>query len=107
MSERKYSIAVGNSCEAKFWSNEEVTFDELCQRLSKTKYTSETIEQYKHFNKEERNKAKDNGGFVGGKLKGTKRGVSEVLFRSMLTLDLDKAKVGFIDKFTAESNSFK
>lgn len=103
MNERKYSIAVGNSCEAKFWSNEEVTFDELCQRLSKTKYTSETIEQYKHFNKEERNKAKDNGGFVGGKLKGTKRGVSEVLFRSMLTLDLDKAKVGFIDKFTAES----
>lgn len=103
MSERKYSIAVGNSCEAKFWSNEEITFDELCQRLSNTKYTSETIEQYKHFNKEERNKAKDNGGFVGGKLKGTKRGVSEVLFRSMLTLDLDKAKVGFIDKFTAES----
>lgn len=103
MSERKYSIAVGNSCEAKFWSNEEVTFDELCQRLSKTKYTSETIEQYKHFNKEERNKAKDNGGFVGGKLKGTKRGVSEVLFRSMLTLDLDKVKIGFIDKFTAES----
>ena len=103
MGERKYSIAVGNSCEAKFWSNEEVTFDELCQRLSKTKYTSETVEQYKHFNKEERNKAKDNGGFVGGKLKGTKRGVSEVLFRSMLTLDLDKAKVGFIDKFTAES----
>ena len=103
MSERKYSIAVGNSCETKFWSNEEVTFDELCQRLFNTKYTSETIEQYKHFNKEERNKAKDNGGFVGGKLKGTKRGVSEVLFRSMLTLDLDKAKVGFIDKFTAES----
>lgn len=103
MGERKYSIAVGNSCEAKFWSNEEVTFDELCQRLSKTKYTSETIEQYKRFNKEERNKAKDNGGFVGGKLKGTKRGVSEVLFRSMLTLDLDKAKVGFINKFTAES----
>ena len=103
MGERKYSIAVGNSCEAKFWANEEVIFDELCQRLSKTKYTSETIEQYKHFNKEERNKAKDNGGFVGGKLKGTKRGVSEVLFRSMLTLDLDKAKLGFIDKFTAES----
>lgn len=103
MSERKYSIAVGNSCEAKFWANEEVTFDELCQRLFNTKYTSETIEQYKHFNKEERNKAKDNGGFVGGKLKGTKRGVSEVLFRSMLTLDLDKAKVGFIDKFIAES----
>lgn len=103
MVERKYSIAVGNSCEAKFWSNEEVTFDELCQRLSNTKYTSETVEQYKHFNKEERNKAKDNGGFVGGKLKGTKRGVSEVLFRSMLTLDLDKAKLGFIDKFTAES----
>ena len=103
MVERKYSIAVGNSCEAKFWANEEVTFDELCQRLSKTKYTSETIEQYKHFNKEERNKAKDNGGFVGGKLKGTKRGVSEVLFRSMLTLDLDKAKVEFIDKFAAES----
>lgn len=103
MGERKYSIAVGNSCEAKFWANEEVTFDELCQRLSNTKYTSETIEQYKHFNKEERNKTKDNGGFVGGKLKGTKRGVSEVLFRSMLTLDLDKAKVGFIDKFAAES----
>lgn len=102
MSERKYGIAVGNSCEARFWSNEEVTFDELCSRLSKTKYTSETAEQYKRFGRRERNKAKDAGGFVGGRLKGHKRGVKEVLSRSMLTLDLDKAKPDFIENFDAK-----
>ena len=89
--ERKYNIAVGNSCEAKYWSNEAIAFDELCEKLRNTKRTSETVEEYKRFNKDERNRAKDNGGFVGGLLKGHKRGNGEVVSRSILTLDLDEA----------------
>jgi len=60
MSERKYSIAVGNSCEAKFWSNEEVTFDELCQKKVRTQlildngeFDEEEIEEFSAF--EDRN----------------------------------------------------
>ena len=104
--DRRYNIAVGNSCEAKYWSNEAVSFEELCERLKNTKRTSETVEEYRKFNKDERNRAKDNGGFVGGLLKGHKRGNGEVVSRSMLTLDLDEAKVGFIEKYAAETQYF-
>lgn len=100
---RKLNIAVGSSAESKFWTNNEVTFDGLCDRLSKTKYTNETVEQYKKFNKEEKNRAKDDGGFVGGLLKGNRRKNSEMVSRSMLTLDIDHAKKDFVDRYARES----
>ena len=52
--DRRYNIAVGNSCEAKYWANEAVSFEELCERLKNTKRTSETVEEYRKFNKDER-----------------------------------------------------
>ena len=43
---RKLSIAYGSSCHAKRWVNQQVTFDELCERLSQTVRTPETVEEY-------------------------------------------------------------
>ena len=34
---RDLSIAYGNGRTAKFWSNKTIRFDELCDRLQKTK----------------------------------------------------------------------
>ena len=68
-------------------------------KLSTTITTTETVDEYKSFDKKRKSDCKDYGGFVGGKLKGTHRKASEVEFRSLITLDMDKAKVGFYEKF--------
>jgi len=96
---RKLSIALGNSSKAKIWSNSITTFDELCERLKTTLRTLETVEEYPKLKKEERDKAKDKGGFVGGLLRDNRRTRETVVSRSMLTLDADRAEVGFIDEF--------
>ena len=61
---RDLPIAYGNSCMAKFWSNKMTTFDDLCERLSHTVRTTETVEEYPKMRKEDRDRAKDKGGFV-------------------------------------------
>ena len=96
---RKLSIAYGSSCHAKRWVNQQVTFDELCERLSHTARTPETVEEYPKLPKAERDRAKDKGGFVGGKLKGGRRKRDTVEDRSMLTQDADHAGIGFIDSY--------
>ena len=96
---RKLNIAYGNSCFAKTWSNKQITFDELRERLKTTIRTSETVAEYPKLSKEERNKIKDKGGFVGGLLKDNRRKAANVVSRSMLSLDVDSAKVGFIEDF--------
>ena len=101
---RKLSIAYGNSCTAKVWSNKTITFDELCARLENTIRTTETVEEYPKLKKNERDQAKDKGGFVGGLLRNNRRKSENVVSRSMLTLDSDKTDVGFIEKFIANCN---
>ena len=45
--------------------------------------------------KAEKDQIKDKGGFLAGQLKGTKRKKTEVISRSMITLDCDKVKNRF------------
>ena len=102
---RDLNIAYGNSCTAKKWSNKTISFDGLCERLEKTIRTTETVEEYQKMKRADREAAKDKGGFVGGKLRDNRRKIETVACRSMLTLDVDHAEVGFIEKFT-ESCSY-
>lgn len=94
---RTYTICIGNCRESKFWPASEVTFDELYERLKHPLRTSETTAQYKKMSKADRDNAKDKGGFMAGKLKGTRRKREEVLSRSMITLDGDRLRPDFID----------
>lgn len=96
---RDLPIAYGNSCMAKFWSNKMTTFDDLCERLSHTVRTTETVEEYPKMRKEDRDRAKDKGGFVGEHLRENRRKRDTVDLRSMLTLDLDNADPDFIDRY--------
>ncbi len=93
---RTYTICIGNSRESKFWPSSEVTFDELYKRLKHPLRTSETTAQYKKMSKADRDSAKDKGGFMAGKLKGTRRKKEDVLSRSMITLDGDRLRSDFI-----------
>jgi predicted P-loop ATPase len=96
---RDLSIAYGNSCFAKTWPNKTVTWTDLCSRLSVTIRTTESVEEYPKLKKSDREKIKDKGGFVGGQLKNNRRKIETVVCRSMLTMDLDQAEVGFIERF--------
>lgn len=99
---RDLPIAYGNSCYAKTWANKTTAWEDLCERLKNTIRTTETVEEYPKLKKDDRDRAKDKGGFVGGYLKGNRRKRETVACRSMLTMDADHAEIGFIDKFTAE-----
>ena len=71
---RELKIAYGGSRAAKIWSNKLITFDALCERLQHTVRTPETAEEYPRLPREERDRIKDKGGFVGGWLKNGRRG---------------------------------
>ena len=99
---RDLPIAYGNSCYAKTWANKTTTWEDLCERMKTTIRTTETVEEYPKLKKDDRDRAKDKGGFVGGYLKGNRRKRETVVCRSMLTMDADHAEIGFIDRFASE-----
>lgn len=94
---RKYTICTGNRRTSDVWPASEVTFEELYERLKTPLRTPETVSQYKKMSKAKRDEAKDKGGFMMGKLKGTRRKKEDVVFRSGITLDGDKLKSDFIE----------
>ena len=93
---RELTIAIGQRANSKRWTNKRISWEQLCEKLSHTIYTSETVEDYKHFVKEAKQEAKDHGGFVGGKLKDSQRLKANIEYRSMVTLDLDDAEPNFL-----------
>lgn len=99
---RELKIAYGRSSNAKSWKNSVTTWDDLCAKLKTTVRTRETAAEYKAMTKTEKAAVKDKGGFVGGYLKDGRRLVQNVEYRSLLTLDADKAQPGFIDRFVRE-----
>ena len=91
-------IAVGNSRMDKKWKNREITWEGLCQRVSTTIRTTETVEEYRKLKKGSQDAIKDVGGFVGGFLREGRRKNGTVACLSMLTLDMDYGKPGIWDE---------
>ncbi|QGU96832.1 hypothetical protein GOM49_10230 [Clostridium bovifaecis] len=83
------TISTGKGRKETKWSNREIKWSQLVERLSRTTYTSETFEEYKSLPKSEQDNIKDIGGFVGGFLEEGKRRSSKVKYRSIITLDAD------------------
>ncbi len=96
---RNLPIAYGNSCFAKKWSNETISFEEICKKLKTTIRTTESQEEYPNLPKREKDRIKEKGGFVGGLLKDNRRKRETIVSRSMLTLDADNASVELIANF--------
>lgn len=90
-------ISVGNSRMDKHWNMQDISIDEFAARLSNTKRTAETVEQYMHMSKPQRDNIKDVGGFVAGVLKDGRRKKDCVISRSALTLDADYAAIDMPD----------
>lgn len=95
----KINIATGLSAGSRKWKNKELNWSELVQRLSEDRKTSETFKEYMAATKAEQLKIKDVGGYVGGYLSNGKRGINNVGFRRVITLDIDFAHNDFWEDF--------
>lgn len=91
-------VSIGNSRMDKKFNCTDMTYEDFVSRLSKTKYTAETMEQYRKMPKGQQDNIKDVGGFVLGKLKGGRRKKDCVISRSAITLDMDYGTQGIIDE---------
>ena len=69
-------------------------WSEFVDKLGRVTRTQETQQEYFRMPKEERDNAKDVGGFVGGTLKGGRRKIDAVLQRRLITLDMDSITAG-------------
>lgn len=84
-----YSITTGRSRLETEWKQREMTWQQLCAKLTRVKRTAETAAEYKVMTKAQKGRVKDIGGFVGGTLRGARRKASEITGRTLVTLDID------------------
>lgn len=96
---RKLSFCLGSSRQAATWHPSQMTLEELWTRLVTPIRTPETTAQYHKLKKAEKDAIKDKGGFLAGTLKGSRRRKTEVVSRSMITLDCDKLSTSFFDEY--------
>lgn len=103
---RKLSIAVAPSAKSAKWTNKQIEWEELVQKLSEPSISQESFSEYKALTKEEQSAKKDVGGFVGGYLNDGKRTASSLRFRDVLCLDLDFASSDIITLIEGQNPRF-
>ena len=92
--DRKITVSVGASRQAKVWQAQTLQLSELYTKLATPARGTESQEQYLALPKGQQDDLKDVGGFVGGALKGPRRKAGAVDGRDILTLDLDNIPAG-------------
>ena len=93
-------IATAHSRLSKKWRNKAWRWSEILARCADTKRTGETMREYLRMSREEQSSVKDVGGFVGGYLSNGTRKTANVLYRTLVTLDIDFGTAEIWDDFT-------
>lgn len=93
-------IATAHSRLSKKWKNRIWKWSEILTRCADTKRTGETVREYLRMSREEQSEIKDVGGFVGGYLSNGTRKTANVLYRTIVTLDIDYGAADVWDDFT-------
>lgn len=93
-------IATAHSRLSKKWRNKSWKWSDILAKCAETKRTGETMKEYLRMSRQEQSNIKDVGGFVGGYLSGGIRKAANVLYRSMVTLDIDYGTPDVWDDFT-------
>lgn len=97
-------ISEGKSRFETHWKNKKMLWSALLTRLEKSQTTGETHAEYMKMGKEQQDRIKDIGGFVGGHLKDGRRKTGYVATRQIVTLDLDFAPADFWDQLMNNLN---
>lgn len=90
-------ISIGRTRRDKNWKNRSMPWSQLLTKLQKPIVTPETYAEYMKLSKDEQDKIKDVGGFVGGSLKNGRRTADSVAERQLIALDADFAPENMID----------
>ena len=102
-----YGVCTGSSRNSKKWRNKEMSWGDLIMKLSSTKYTSETLDEYMAMTKDRQAEIKDVGGIVCGTLKedamskgkdAGRKTKDNICTRSIITLDIDDCPAGYNPK---------
>lgn len=94
-------IATGYSANTKVWKNTTTRWSKLVIKLSEATRTNETYAQFMRASKTDQGKIKDVGGFVGGHLDKGLRRKSSVMYKQLVSLDIDYSHNDFWWDFTA------
>ena len=92
-------ISTFSSRMAKTGKNKKLLWSEFLPSLLRTTTTKETIQEYFKMGKDEQDRIKDVGAYVGGWLKEGRRKTGCVEHRTLLTLDADFAQTDMLDTF--------
>lgn len=95
-------VAFGRTAKSKVWKNTKITWADMVQKLSVEHKTTETFKEYISATKEEQSKIKDVGGYFGGYLRNGRRKPENVVYRQLMTLDIDFAHNDFWELFTMQ-----
>lgn len=87
--DKTLTISIGESKRSTHWTPKEVTWEQLCKKLSTPKVTEETVEEYAAMSKDQRGEIKDVGGYVGGRIEGGNRKAGSITDRQLVCLDAD------------------
>lgn len=91
-------ISEGSSRFSTKWKNKQILWSVLLARLKNASMTQETQAEYMAMTKNQQDKIKDVGGFVGGTLSDGHRKSETVKTRSLVTFDLDFAPTDFVEQ---------
>ena len=92
-------ICTFSSRMAKSGKNKTLLWSEFLPSLLRTTTTKETIQEYFKMGKDEQDRIKDVGAYVGGWLKEGRRKAANLEHRTLLTLDADFAQPDLLDTF--------
>lgn len=93
------TVSIGNSRWSKDWKRRSWKWSALLARFApeNATRTPETQTEFFNMSKNEQDKIKDIGGFVGGEIQGSRRQAVNMKSRSLLTFDMDEAPTGFAE----------
>lgn len=95
MNDTLFYIAVAPSRQSTSWRNVKTSWQDFLQdHLLTPCRTNETMAEYAAMKKPERDRVKDQGGFVGGYLEGGRRKKDSVKLRQLICLDADNIPKG-------------
>ena len=97
----EFIISTGNTRHDKYWKKQTVTWDEFVKKLSRTTYTRETQDEFRHMKKKQQDNIKDVGGYIAAELKDGRRLNENIKSKTMLSLDVDYAKSA--DEYIADT----
>lgn len=94
----KMLISIGNNRYDEQLITKEYQWEELIKKFNNPVVTTETYLEYLKMTKQQKAAVKDKGFFIGGKLSRNIRKKNNIIYRSLLTIDIDNCNEGIYKK---------